>query len=97
LSFFFRTRIIFSLLFQMQSEPNKGLLKLLERKKLTGLIEELTNDDEALADWKNRSKEDWKEIAGTAAGIDIYNYLHPNPKGILMLNSRNYFKINSWN
>ena len=81
----------------MQSEPNKeGLLKLLKRKKLTGLIEELTNDDEALADWKSTSKEDWEKYYGFA-GVQIYNYLHPNPKGILMLNSRNYFKINSWN
>jgi hypothetical protein len=89
--------LIFSLLFQMQSEPNKeGLLKLLERNGLQQLITQLNNYPEVIEDWMNTSKEDWKEFYGFA-GVQIYNYLHPNPKVILMLNSRNYFKINSWN
>ena len=81
----------------MQSEPNKeGLLKLLERNGLQQLITQLNNYPEVIEDWKNRTEAQWEKYY-QLAGIDIYNYLHPNPKGILMLNSRNYFKINSWN
>jgi hypothetical protein len=81
----------------MQSEPNKeGLLKLLERNGLQQLITQLYNYPEVIEDWMKRSKEDWKEFYGFA-GIDIYNYLHPKNEGILVFNSRKYFKINSRN
>ena len=55
-------QVHFPLLFQMLSKPTKGgLLSLVKRKKLTGIIEELTNDDEFIEDWKSRIEEDWKD------------------------------------
>ncbi|KAJ2984935.1 hypothetical protein HDV02_000847, partial [Globomyces sp. JEL0801] len=73
----------------MQSEPNKeGLLKLLKTLKKTGLYNELSESyqNDLFDAWKNRSKEDWEKYYGLA-GIDIYNYLHPKPKGILVENT----------
>ena len=70
----------------MSTEPTKEkLLKLLKRKGLDNLITELENDPECLEDWKNMTKEDWKEVAGVLAGIQIYNYLHPRREGITFL------------
>ena len=74
----------------MQSEPNKeGLLKLFERNGLQQLIAQLNSYPEVIEDWKKRTEAQWERLYRDA-GIDIYNYLHPNPKGILMFNSRNY-------
>ena len=65
----------------METEPtSEGLKRLLERKKLGNLVEELEADPESFEDWKRRTKEDWEKYYGLA-GIDIYNYLHPRGQG----------------
>ena len=58
--------------------PNAiGLKTLFEQKKLFGLVAELEDGTTTLEQFRKRNKEDWKDIVGKAAGVDIYNYLHP--------------------
>ena len=61
----------------IQAEP--------ENSKLAELRTQLNANPHVIGTWKNRSKDDWKEIAGVAAGIDIYNLLHPQTQGIEFL------------
>jgi hypothetical protein len=53
------------------------LKELFVRKKLVALAQELDEGVSTFKDYLNRTKAQWKEVAGVSAGIDIYNYLHP--------------------
>ncbi len=55
------------------------LLALLKRKKLNNLVDELKQGVTTFEDRMARTETQWKEIAGAANGIDIYNALHPQP------------------
>ena len=59
--------------------------KLLKRKKLGNLVEELEADPESFEDWKKMTEAQWKEVAGVLAGIQIYNYLNPRREGTEVL------------
>ena len=71
----------------MSTEPTiEGLKKLLNRKGLGNLVEEVEADPENFEDWKKRTEAQWrdelKEITGNASGFsDIYNYLNPGWQG----------------
>jgi hypothetical protein len=68
----------------MESEPTReGLLELLTDLGQTELYNQLLNAPRLFTMWKKRTEGQWKEIAGVAVGIDIYNYLHPRSEGIL--------------
>jgi hypothetical protein len=44
------------------------------------LIKQLNKKPERIIQtWMRRTEAQWKEIAGVANGIDIFNYLHPDP------------------
>ena len=66
-----------------ETEKMKKFLRGLDlsQDELDSLFRQLDKSDETLDDWKRRTKEDWKDIVGNAAGIDIYNYLHPRGQG----------------
>ena len=61
----------------MEVPTDEGLKKLFEQKKLFGLIAELEDGTTTFEQFQRRSKEDWKDITGKAAGVDIFNYLRP--------------------
>ena len=65
----------------MSTPTMEGLKKILKREELDDLIRKLDKYPECFEDWMKRTKEDWKEIVGKAAGIDIYNYLNPRREG----------------
>ena len=56
-------------------------------------MEELKSDSKVFEDWKKRTKEDWKDIAGKAVGIDIYNYLNPRKEGNCVLTTGNEMAV----
>ena len=78
----------------MATEPTiEGLKEILEDLNLKILVQELESNPLSFEDWKKRTEAQWKEeliaIKGNAsgfkcerlygeAGIDVYNYLHPN-------------------
>ena len=69
-----------------EHQPTKeGLLKLLNTLKKTDLHNEMleSNENDLFEIWLKTSKSDWKDIAGIAPGVHIYNYLHPPTQGNL--------------
>jgi hypothetical protein len=65
----------------MSTPTIEGLRDRLEREELNELATKLDKYPEYFEDWKNMTKEDWKEVAGVLAGIQIYNYLNPRREG----------------
>jgi len=63
---------------QMTTPTKDALLALLKRKELNDLVGALEKGKTTFEEMLGFSKADWKEIAGTANGIAIYNHLHPN-------------------
>ena len=53
----------------------------LSQEELDSLFRQLDKSDETLDNWKRRTEAQWKDIVGNAAGVDIYNYLHPRREG----------------
>jgi hypothetical protein len=66
----------------METEHHR-LYKILKRSGLEQLITEFDNDNDVIEVWKRRTQDQWKEIAGVAPGIDIYNDLHSPKEGII--------------
>ncbi|KAI3637504.1 hypothetical protein MIR68_004153 [Amoeboaphelidium protococcarum] len=64
----------------MTTPTKDSLLALLKRKQLNAIANELEQGITTIEDMTTSSKDDWKEIAGVAPGIDIYNHLHISPQ-----------------
>jgi hypothetical protein len=65
----------------MSQPPTKeGLLERLKRKGLEKLAADLKNGRTSFDEWMKFTKENCKDVAGVANGIDIYNHLHPQPQ-----------------
>ena len=63
---------------EKHEEMNDFLTGLdLTQDVLDSLFRQLSKSEKTLDNWMKRTKEDWKDIAGKAAGVDIFNYLHP--------------------
>jgi len=54
----------------------------LNKKSLSPLVVELSDEPSPLAVYVARTKEDWKELY-RPAGIDVYHHLHP-AQGIII-------------
>jgi hypothetical protein len=66
----------------MENKPiHATLLKLLERKKLSQLAQELTDGTTTFEEFFRRSKPDWEKYFGLP-GVDIYNHLHTPEEGM---------------
>ncbi|KAI3641678.1 hypothetical protein MIR68_000246, partial [Amoeboaphelidium protococcarum] len=64
----------------MISPTKDSLLALLKSKQLNAIANELEQGITTFEDMMARSKDNWKEIAGVATGINIYNHLHLSPQ-----------------
>ena len=65
----------------MPTPTIEGLIGKFIQKKLHDLVNELDEGTTTFEDFMNRTEAQWKEIIGTAAGIDIFNYLNPRTEG----------------
>ena len=66
----------------------KGLVELLKRKELHGLVKELESGKTTLNDCLRRTEGQWKEFY-QLEGIDIFNYLHPDTNRLGTYNRKN--------
>jgi hypothetical protein len=63
----------------MSEVPTKeGFFELLKKKRLRKEAADMKNGITSFDEMVKRSESQWKEIAGVANGIDIFNYLHPD-------------------
>ena len=76
----------------MVSPTETTLIEMLKRKKLDNLLQEIEDGTTTYEDCLARTKIQFKELYGPAAGIDLYNHLHP-PKNNTGLNELLDFAI----